>query len=150
MKVRGQRGYLTFNYVECRVICQDPKVDAPVTFAIDTACNKTGIADKDALVLNLDYSKLERSKTGVKGIGGHSRAYYLKNVAIVFPSSEPVNHTVNLDFILVHRHVIRNEKHKQQVHSVPSLLGLDVLRLARITHDNDGATIEWPPFDTTT
>ena len=98
--------------------------------------------DKDASVLDLNYKKLAKVEGGVGGVGGRSNAYHLNGVTITFPSSDPQNHIERLERICVLRHVARTEMQRISVDSIPSVLGLDVLKKYRISFDSQGVILE--------
>lgn len=148
MKVRGKR-LEPFNlfFVDCQIIGRNPEFSIPLPLAIDTGCRRTTIMDKDAAILNFKYRKLERVKKGITGIGGKSRGWYLKDIAIKFPTSDPPNRIELLETILVSKHVARTEERRRIINSVPSLLGLDVLGKSRLTFRADAVTLELPPYN---
>jgi hypothetical protein len=102
--------------------------------------------DKDAAILNLDYRKLDKFETGILGIGGISRGWYLRGITITFPTSNPPNHMESLETITVSKHAASTEERRIQINRIPSLLGLDILSKSRITFNSQGAAMEFPPF----
>jgi len=129
MRVRGQYGRFGLAYIECQISSQNPHfVNVPIALALDTGSSRTMMLDKDASALNLNYKKLTKVEGGVGGVGGRSEACQLCGVTIAFSNSQPPNHIEALDKICVLRHVVRTEKQRINVDSIPSVLGLDVLK----------------------
>jgi hypothetical protein len=113
---------------------------------MDTGCSRTTIKDKDAAILAFDYRQLNRVEGGILGISGKSRGWYLQGITITFATMEGSTYQESLASILVSKHVARTEERRKQINRIPSLLGLDVLRNSRITFDQQGAIMEFPPF----
>lgn len=146
MRIRGQNGPFELGYVDCQISGRNPQFNMPLTLAVDTGCTRTTIMDKDAAVLNLNYRKLDKVDKGILGIGGKSRGWFLGEITINFPTSEPPNHAEHLPSILISKHIARTEKRRNEINAVPSVLGLDLLRKSRIAFDSQGVILEFPPF----
>ncbi len=142
MKIRGRYGKGGLGYINCHVICREPLFTTPIRFVVDTGASSTIIADKDALRLGLDYSKLQQSE-GILGIGGADvEAFLLKGVSIIFRDSKSSYHVERLDKIRVLRHYARDVKQRRLMRRIPSLLGVDILKKYQIRYDKDGVIIE--------
>lgn len=142
MKIRGRYGKDGLGDINCHVICRQPPFAMPIRFVVDTGASSTTIADKDALRLGLDYSKLERSD-GILGIGGTNvDAFLLKGISIIFRDSKSSYQVERLPKIIVLRHRVKTIEERRLAKQIPSLLGVDILRKYQIRYDKKGIIIE--------
>lgn len=142
MKIRGRFGKNGLGFINCHVICHEPPFITPIRFVVDTGASYTSIADKDALRLGLDYSKLEKSQK-VIGVGGTAvEAFLLKGINIIFRDSKSSYYVEKLSEIRVLKHTTKNEQQNMIVNLIPSLLGIDILKNYEIKFNKNGVIIE--------
>ena len=94
-----------------------------VELLVDTGASRTTILDKDAIRLELDFTKLEKLSESMLGIGGLVDTYILKDVKLIFRREDKKSHTENLERIYILKHPNLNEK----IMRIPSILGRDIL-----------------------
>ena len=138
MIIRGQIGPSNLAYFDCRIKGTDPPFSITATLAMDTGASLTNLMHRDISGLNLDYTKLEKGGKA-RGIGGTRTIYWLKGVTITFADSDPPNHEEVLDRVAVFKTRTKNAVREAELHALPSLLGIDVLRKYTITFPGSGA-----------
>lgn len=117
---------------------------APIRFVIDTGAARTIVSIADGIKLGLDFTKLEPSHERLKGVGGSVNALILEKCRLLFTDiqtdkmySEDIE-----DYIFVVSPFVKSQAKKRQVMSVPSLLGIDVLRKYTISFSSMSVILE--------
>jgi hypothetical protein len=127
MKIKGFfRADNNAPYVAATLVQDEFQLGKDVWFLVDSGASATIIADKDALSLGIDYSKLQRLQEGMTGIGGTVETFVLPSVKLVF-STEDGSYEEDMEQIYVLRHPITSSIQKARVERIPSLLGRDFL-----------------------
>ncbi|MCI0614413.1 retroviral-like aspartic protease family protein [bacterium] len=124
MKIPGYWGRFDAAYVDVRFVSKKFGVDEIVPFLIDLGASSTIISDKDAQNLGIDYSRLQKLKKGVTGIGGRAKTYLMEEVDLFFDSDAGL-YRAQMDHRLVIKHALKQGSKVGQV--IPSLLGRDFL-----------------------
>ena len=124
-------------------MCPKPPIQDPIRLYIDTGASRTTIADRDAIRLGINYSKLTRSPIPVVGIGCKNVSnYLLHNVLIVFRVVGGGFHMERLKTVTVLKHHPQNAIEKAIIDRIPSLLGLDILEKYHIRFTDKRVILE--------
>jgi hypothetical protein len=124
MKIRGYWGRFEAAYVDIRFVSKKFGIDEIVPFLVDLGASSTIISDKDAQNLGIDYSRLQKLKKGVTGIGGRAKTFLMEEVDLFFDSDTGL-HRAQMDHLLVIKYALKQGSKIGQV--IPSLLGRDFL-----------------------
>ncbi len=98
-----------------------------VEFLIDTGADVTMLSEKDAIRLGMDFSKLEKAKKDLGGLGGRAATYFAEAAIKIQSFKSQIR-------IVVIRHEIpktlaaeEQQDLKRFYQRIPSILGRDVL-----------------------
>lgn len=115
-------------YVLAKIIFPKFDISEHLEFLVDSGADSTMISERDAMRIGLDYTKLEKSKKDVGGIGGKAETYVAEVII-----------KIQRDFVervkvLVIKHLIpedmKEEERKELVNlyrRIPSILGRDII-----------------------
>lgn len=117
-----------------------------ILFKIDSGCDITTISFIDSLMLNLNYDELQNIETLTAG-GELANSIIINNCALGFIVNNESIHFEILNNIHISRPVLNpaniNYNKKLGLHlSLPSLLGLDVLRRYKVSYFNNVVYLE--------
>jgi predicted aspartyl protease len=129
--------------------CFNRSIGEPVLFLVDTGSTISFISELDAKRLGIDYSTLRKlpEKDWVTGIGGTLPLYRIdsecKLTLRVVTNGKHEYHVETLDHFDVVEVVVSDKVSREKVlSSLPSILGMDILRNFEFTASNDEAYIE--------
>lgn len=101
----------------------------PIRFIVDTGARHTIISIPDAQKIGIEYEKLQISSAPIKGIGGESEAYILRECKLLFTDiTTDKMYPEDLEYALTLSPFIEDKKKKAIIMSIPSLLGIDILQ----------------------
>ena len=126
MKIEGTFDGFGAPRITVTLINKKMNIEHDINFLIDTGASRTVIADTDAIKLGLDYSKLHKTKENMTGIGGVVDTYAMRDTKLHFVTNGKI-HVEKLAEIFVIKHIVMDEKTKELVRRIPSLLGRDIL-----------------------
>jgi hypothetical protein len=112
-------------YIIATLILKHLQIEHEIKFLIDTGASKTIISDKDAVLIGIDYKKLDRAQSTL-GIGGLVDTYILPNAKLVFKVKGGIFEEY-MSEIFVIKHKVRDYKVVERIKNIPSLLGRDFL-----------------------
>ena len=116
--------------LDTHVVCGLSRKSGPVRFIVDTGSVVSSLGEKDIRSLGLSSRDLTRYHgRPVVGIGGRARTRLVKDITIVFGAGEAILTDIEL---LYHMPVREGRKRaretRETVRSMPSILGMDLLR----------------------
>lgn len=141
MRIIGAIGKSGLGYVSARLISPRYGINASIRFYVDTGASHTAIADRDAERIGINYGRLRIAPYKVSGVGGIVDGYLLHECMLVFQFSQCA-HIEYLNNILVLKHNPQTEEEKRKVQSIPSLLGVDVLKSYTVRFANKTIILE--------
>lgn len=111
-----------------------PKIDQnfrSVRFLVDTGADKTTILQGNAILLQIDFSKLTKAKNKTVGVGGSPEVYDIEDAIIGFEDEKTKNPIlINLKTL----HILKpNKKIKRPL--TFTLFGTDLLSLFQFNYD---------------
>ena len=110
------------------------KILGAIRFIIDTGSSHTIISIPDAIRVGIDHNKLEPSMIPVHGIGGSADVLALKKCRLYFTDHDTGRpYPEDLESVLVISPFVDDVEKRQTVWSIPSLLGIDVLKKYHIS-----------------
>ncbi len=136
MRIKGYFGRGGAPYIRATIVVEKGASKKALRFLVDTGSGRTIIADRDANLLNLNYSKLRKVEHGVSGIGGKVDTYALDNINILFKTENGLK-LERFREIFVLKHKITDKEMERLIKSIPSLLGRDFLNKYRLIADKN-------------
>ncbi len=112
-------------YVEALVILPRLKIEAGISFAVDTGADQTDLMPADAITAGISYAKLARPTT-VIGLGGPCKCF-IEKAFIILPDINRL-FTYVIDIRIADRNAPAGL-------SCPSILGLDVINRLRMIYN---------------
>lgn len=126
MKIRGYFDLSGRARVKVRVVCQKPQADGEVRFLVDTGASRTVLSERDAAELEMNYDALQKLPQGLLGFGGRVDTYVIDDAELLFESEEGV-YSEHLRPLFVVKHDIADERLRERMKRLPSVLGCDIL-----------------------
>jgi aspartyl protease len=115
----------------------------PIRFIVDTGARHTIISIPDAQKMGIEYNELQISSIPIKGIGGESEAYILRECKLLFTDiATDKMYPEDLGYALTLSPFIEDEKKKAIIMSIPSLLGIDILQKYSIQFSSMSVILE--------
>ena len=118
-------------FLVATMVMEDLGIKSPLEFLIDTGASRTTISDKDAIRLDIDYSKLEKHLEGTLGIGGIVKTFIIRDVKLVFATEDGKLHEEELEKV----YVLKHEKPSEKILRIPSILRRDFLNKYKVGLD---------------
>lgn len=132
--------------ISAKIFFIDLRKEQQILFKIDSGCDITTISFIDSLMLNLNYDELQNIETLTAG-GELANSIIINNCALGFIVNNESIHFEILNNIHISRPVLNpaniNYDKKLRLHlSLPSLLGLDVLRRYKVSYFDNVVYLE--------
>lgn len=125
--------------------CFNLGIGHSIFFLVDTGAVRSLISERDAKILEIDYSKLELRKDQPNiGVGGTSPLYKIKaECKLTFRTSDGQLHAESFPDFNVTKVEIADENIRKSVFNmIPSLLGMEVLERFKLYFNKDVAYLE--------
>ena len=112
-------------YIEARLTIPSQKLNAEISFVLDTGADATVLMPLDGAKMGLDYGKLLRTTRSV-GVGGYCEDF-LEEAIVTFRDSDGTLYAFEIE--------INISSPSPDIMAIPSLLGRDIITRWAITYD---------------